>query len=146
MQNEVIQFLIRAKKNTYAGNGAQVAPSRPGSHDLCYEEGSLQYRDTYLGGRLFAGEEALWKSGTPFWAMNYCGRITGEHFSGDFLKLALRNVPATAPYRGPELFRDGGYEYRCMSDGCLEWFQGHEEIRYQGETIYECNFHGGTVE
>lgn len=32
------------------------------------------YYDTYLGGEKFAGEEALWISGNPYWSMNYVGR------------------------------------------------------------------------
>ena len=92
-RTELINFLIKAKQKTYAGHGAEVAPSRPASHDLKYEEktpaGELLYIDTYLGGKDFAGEEALWRNSTPLWSMNYYGRVTGEPFSGDFLKAAL---------------------------------------------------------
>lgn len=146
MQNEFVEFLIRAKKKTYAGKGAEAASTRPNSHDLIYEEGGLKYIDTYLGEGLFTGEEAMWLNDTPFWAMNYSGRVTGGHFSGDFLKLALSNVPKENPYRGPEYFEDGEYTYYCKTDGTPEWFQGYEEIRYSGEKIYECYFHGGIVE
>jgi len=57
MDKNVIKFLIKAKKATYAGKGAQTASSRPNSHDLQYSEGQLKYIDTYLGGSKFAGEE-----------------------------------------------------------------------------------------
>ncbi len=73
MDKTIIDFLIRAKKATYAGKGPEETPSRPGSHDLKYSEGDLMYLDTYLGGGKFAGEEALWISGTPLWSMNYAG-------------------------------------------------------------------------
>ncbi|MEJ6952417.1 helix-turn-helix transcriptional regulator [Halanaerobiaceae bacterium ANBcell28] len=43
----VIEFLCRAKKETYAGKGAETKPSRPNSHDLEYTEGNLKYIDTY---------------------------------------------------------------------------------------------------
>ena len=85
----VIPFLINAKKCTYAGKGAEFPASRPASHDLRYEEGDLLYHDTYLGSGKFAGEEALWESGVPFWSMNYVGRVLGDNFSGDFVKEAL---------------------------------------------------------
>ena len=88
----MIEFLIRAKKATYAGKGAETTSSRTKSHDLKYTEGDLMYYDTYLGGEKFAGEEALWISETPYWSMNYVGRVTGENFSGDFLKEALLHV------------------------------------------------------
>ena len=92
MDKLIVSFLIRAKQATYAGKGAETAPSRTGSHDLVYRENNLMYYDTYLGGDRFAGEEALWISDVPYWSMNYVGRVTGSPFSGDFLKEALLHV------------------------------------------------------
>lgn len=145
-KKETVEFLIRAKKETYAGKGPESASSRPMSHDLHYSEGELLYIDTYLGGRLFAGEEAVWKSGQPLWSMNYAGRVLGEPFSGDFLKEALLNVPFDRPFRGPDRYENGGYVYTCVSEGDFEWFSGHETIEYNGKLIYECNFHGSMIE
>ena len=146
MDNRIIDFLIRAKKATYAGKGAETESSRPESHDLIYREDDLMYYDTYLGGDKFAGEEALWISGIPFWSMNYVGRVTGDHFSGDFLKEALLHVPEEEPYRGPRDYENGDYAYHCDADGSFEWFQGRETIEYRGQQIYECRFHGGLIE
>lgn len=145
MDKSIVGFLIRAKKATYAGKGAESASSRPGSHDLEYSEGELTYIDTYLGGERFAGEEALWKDGKPFWSMNYIGRVTGENFSGDFLKAALLRVPFDKPFRGPEEYSDGGYTYKCEVNGEASWFYGKETIWLNGSEIYECLFHGGTI-
>ena len=103
------------------------------------------YYDTYLGGDMFAGEEALWISGIPCWGMNYIGRVTGENFSGDFLKEALLHVPEEKPYRGPREYTNGDYVYRYDTDGNFDWFQGKETIDYQGKQIYECRFHGGAI-
>ena len=146
MDKGLISFLIRAKKATYAGKGAETSPSRPGSHDLVYREGDLMYYDTYLGGNRFAGEEALWIEGVPYWSMNYAGRVTGDNFSGDFLKEALLRVPEDNPYRGPVLYCEGDYTYRCEVSGSCDWFQGYETISYKGTEIYECYFHGVTIE
>lgn len=146
MRKEQVEFLLRAKKKTYAGKGAEAAASRPNSHDFVYEENGLKYIDTYLGGFFFTGEEAMWLNGAPFWAMNYSGRVLSDEFNGDFLKLALLNVPEEKPYRGPECFKEGEYTYSCKADGSPEWFQGYEEIRYRGQRVYECFFHGGKVE
>ena len=145
MDQQTVDFLIRAKRATYAGKGAETAASRPGSHDLVYREEDLMYYDTYLGGGLFAGEEALWIRDVPFWSMNYAGRVTGENFSGDFLKEALLRVPEEAPFRGPREYTDGGYAYHCRVEGAFDWFQGKETIDWQGEQIYECFFHGGLI-
>ena len=146
MDKFIIDFLIRAKKATYAGKGAEVDSSRPNSHDLLYEEGSLKYIDSYLGSRKFAGEEAIWKDDIPFWSMNYIGRVLGVDFSGDFLKEALTLVPEETPFRGPMLHKNGDYSYICKVDGDFHWFSGFEEIYYKYTKVYECIFHGGDVE
>ena len=145
MDRAIIEFLIRAKKATYAGKGPEAAASRPGSHDLCYREGGLMYIDTYLGGERFAGEEALWENDLPVWSMNYAGRVTGEDFSGDFIKESLLRVPEDMPYRGPSEYHEGEYAYTCEVTGDFEWFRGREVITLRGRQIYECYFHGGLI-
>lgn len=141
----LIDFLIRAKGKTYAGKGAEVPSSRPHAHDLQYAEGELMYLDTYLGGDRFAGEEALWERGVPIWSMNYAGQVTGQPFSGDFLKEALLRVPEDQPFRGPAYYEKGDYAYTCQVTGDFDWFQGYETIRYRGEVIYDCYFHGTSI-
>ena len=146
MDKELVEFLIGAKKATYAGKGAETTSSREKSHDLIYRDGDYMYYDTYLGTGKFAGEEALWIKDTPYWSMNYIGRVTGDNFSGDFLKEALLLVPEDKPFRGPEKYTNGDYTYDCKIDGDYKWFNGRETISYKGEEIYECIFHGGLVE
>jgi transcriptional regulator with XRE-family HTH domain len=143
--NEIIEFRVEAGRNTYAGYGKQVDPSRPQSHDYRYEQGDLLYIDTYIGGECFSGEEAIWKKNVPVWAMNYSGRVLKEEFSGDFLKEALRNCNEQQPYRGPEYYQDGEYTYKMQITGDMNWFQGYEEIFFKNEKVYECYFHGGIV-
>ena len=145
ISEDMRNVLCRAKKATYAGKGAEVAASRPKSHDLQYAEGDYQYIDTYLGGEKFIGEEALWFRGTPVWSMNYCGRVLGEGFLGDFLKEALFLASPEYPYRGPLIYRNGDYTYHCSINGAFEWFQGQEEIYLSDKKVYECFFHGGEV-
>ncbi|MDP4088655.1 MAG: DUF5680 domain-containing protein [Bacillota bacterium] len=145
INGEIIDFLCRAKRYTYAGKGAEVPATRPGSHDLQYAEGNLFYYDTYLGGEKFAGEEAVWRENVPFWSMNYIGRIVGEGFSGDFLKEALLLVPKENPYRGPMVYQNGEYKYHCIVNGEFDWFNGYEEIFCNDRKVYECIFHGGCI-
>ena len=38
MREKIIDFLITAKKSTYAGKGAETTSSRVKSHDLVYSE------------------------------------------------------------------------------------------------------------
>lgn len=144
--NDFVDFLILAKKNTYAGSGVeQEKTSRPNSHDLVYENDRYKYIDTYLGGERFSGEEAVFENNVPIWAMNYSGIEINDKFSGSFLKDALSNVKESKPYRGPDIYKDGEYLYICKVDGDFEWFQGREEIYWQEEKVYECVFHGGKV-
>ncbi len=142
---QLIAFLCRAKKATYAAKGAETLPSRPNSHDLQYIEGDYKYIDTYLGGEQFGGEEAVWTHDSPVWTMNYCGRVLHEGFSGDFLKEVLLNVPLDKPYRGPMIYQKGDYSYHCTVNGSFEWFQGYEEIFFGRTKVYECYFHGGSI-
>lgn len=142
---EVIDFLCRAKINCYAGGSTETQSSRPESHDLQYEEGDLKYIDTYLGGEKFAGEEALWHKEKPIWAMNYVGRIVAEGFSSSFLMECLRLVPKEIPFRGPLYYQNGDYAYHCIINGEFSWFHGYEEIFCRGVKVYECNFHGGYI-
>lgn len=145
LTKDQIAFLLRAKRASYAGHGAECASSRPSSHDLRYSEGGLLYIDTYLGGERFSGEEGLWIEETPVWAMNYSGRTTGTPFSGDFLKDALLGCTEALPYRGPEYYSDGTYAYRMNVTGDVSWFSGAETIEYKGQPVYELTFHGGMV-
>jgi hypothetical protein len=145
---EFVTFLIEAKQHTYAGGGGPAPSSRPESHDLQYQSGDYQYMDTYLGGFRFIGEEAVWIKGKPEWGMNYYGWMLIDNIPDGFsecLKGALRQAPKNAPYRGPEIYTDGDFEYFCTWRGSLEQYTGQEYITYQGKRIYELVFHGGMV-
>lgn len=141
----MLDFLLAAKVACYAGGGGEAMPSRPGSHDLHHADGEWLYIDSYLGSERFSGEEAIWHSGQPAWAMNYTGRVLAPGFSGDFLKEALSLVPRESPYRGPMVHHHGDHSYHCIVHGEFEWFDGYEEIYCRDVKVYECFFHGGVV-
>lgn len=144
--NKIIDFLLVAKRNTYAAANNKVDSCRMNSHDHHYKDkNGFTYLDSYLGGECFVGEEVVWLHDIPVWSMNYVGRVIGENFSGDFLKEVLMQVPANLPFRGPEIYTKGNYHYHCKVDGEFVWFQGYEVIFYMDEKIYECYFHGGTI-
>lgn len=145
IDEDIIEFLCRAKKATYAGSGKEGESSRPNSHDLEYIEDKFKYIDTYIGSESFSGEEGLWHEDIPIWSMNYIGRVLDERFSGKFLKEALRLVNKDNPYRGPIIHQNGQYKYHCMINGEFKWFQGHEEIYFDDIKVYECYFHGGLI-
>jgi hypothetical protein len=147
-QSQFVQFLIEAKKNTYAGDGKLSAPSRPVSKDLAFEQGDYLYIDTYLGSLDFIGEEAVWQQQKPIWAMNYYGVMLTDQIPEGFskcLKGALLNAPLEAPFRGPDHYYDGSLKYTCTWKGDIERFEGIEQIRYSGKEIYRLVFHGGSI-
>ncbi len=141
MTKEFIDFLTKAKKNTYAVGENRVNSSRTGSVDFKYIQDDFIYLDSYFGSNNFSGEEAVFKSGVPIWSMNYFGRVLEEEFSGDFLKSALIKVNFDYPFRGPKYFVNNDFVYRCDFDGNINWFQGYEEILYNNNKIYELFFH-----
>ena len=146
--NEIVPFLLRAKRSTYAAGVAPTQSSRPASHDLPYQEGEWLYLDTYLGGLRFIGEEAVWHQGNPLWGMNYYGWMLVDEIPdgfSPFLKEALLHVPQDAPYRGPAEFASGRFSYTCRWDGSLDRFSGNEWIEFDRVKIYALNFHGGAV-
>ena len=141
----LIDFRLKAARNTYAAQMNVVDSTRLDSHDFRYEEGEFAYHDSYVGGEQFAGEEAVWKNGCAVYAMNYLGRVLDDTFSGDFLKEALRAADRKMPYRGPEHYRAGQYTYKCKVIGDFSWFHGEEEIFCGSKKVYECRFHGGLL-
>ena len=143
--SHVIAFLVEAKKETYAaGKITKTQPSRLASIDFAYEKGAYKYLDTYVGGPHFCGEEVVWRNEKPIWAMNYAGRVLDDKL-GKFLKEALAQVPPSAPYRGPEFYRNGKLTYINTVEGSFEWFQGNEKIYHEDDLIHELYYHGGIV-
>jgi len=146
--SEIIDFIVEAKKKTYASaanfDAACVASSRLESKDLSYEKGDFKYLDTYVGSSHFSGSEVVYQKEKPVWSMNYIGRsLSGQ--LGDFLTKMLSLVNVELPYRGPAFYRDGKYVYVNLVSGEFNWFQGIEKIYYENELIYELVYHGGVV-
>lgn len=142
---QLIAFLLRAKRTTYAAHAPELPPSRSGNHEYLFEEGPWRYLDSYYGSAAFAGMETVWHNNQSIWCMNYTGQVIAEPFSGDFLKDALLRGTPEEPYRGPQLYRHGDWTYTCRSDGDIHWFSGMESIFYQNRLVYKLTFHGTTL-
>lgn len=142
---DIRNFLVRAKNNTYVTGENETMPSQPGSHDFRYEDDDYLYIDTYLGGQKFIGEERVWAGDHAVWAMNYYGQSLNENFDNAFLKEALSYVSVSMPFRGPEFYQKGDYTYQCQVQGDFECFSGEERIYCRQEKVYACMFHGGII-
>ena len=154
MNKELYDFLIEAKKQTYANeNVEKVNSSRKGSHDYHYQNERMIYHDTYFGGTKFMGEEVVYfNEETPIWGMNYYGITLSESLSEEAMDKALR--PAlmmvgedndVIPVRGPRKFKNGEYEYKFSTNGNLDCFEGVETIHKDKEKVYELKCYGGII-
>lgn len=154
MNKELYDFLIEAKKQTYANeNVEKVNSSRKGSHDYHYQNDDMIYHDTYFGGTKFMGEEVVYfNEETPIWGMNYYGITLDESLSEEAMDKALR--PAlmmvgedkdVIPVRGPRNFQNGEYKYNFSVSGDLDCFEGVETIHKGKTKVYELKCHGGKI-
>lgn len=156
MDKQLYEFLIEAKKQTYANANANVKQadsSRKGSHDYHYQNEKMTYHDTYFGGTKFMGEEVVYCNyETPIWGMNYYGITIDESLSEEAMDKALRPALMAVgededviPVRGPKYYQNGEYEYSFFVKGDLDCFEGTETI-YKGKTkVYELKCHGGII-
>jgi len=149
-----VDFLLRAKRATYAGQGdeATVTPLVPGSKQLEYRDGDYLYRDIYLGVSYFVGQEVVSQHGQAVWSMSYAGGVTPESRGRVdpravyvFLRQALQHGSKAEPYRGPATFSHESLTYTSSSGGSLEAFWGVEEIVRHGARVYECRYAGGAL-
>ena len=150
---KLAEFLVKAKKNTYAGNCAEVESQRPNFKELEYKEGNFEYRDSYTGFFLAPGQEVARFKGNPIWVMSYSGGMREAHRDDkkfahevfNFLKKALSNVTKEIPFRGPERFDEDNFTYLNFIEGNIEDFTGLETISYTKEEVFRQRYLGGLV-
>lgn len=145
---EINEFILKAKINTYAGDGKEKI-LEDGSKELIYKENGLKYRDRYSGFNPFIDEELVWQDNKVVWAMNYYGRVISdivpEKEIYQFLKESLKQIKKDKPFRGPDKFKQGDFEYINKSKGDLGNFKGTEKILYKGQKVHIVTYHGGII-
>lgn len=147
---DIREFLIRAKKATYAGGGEGAEKKLDnGGRELIYRDGDWEYRDIYFGYDPFVGEEIVWQKEKAVWAMNYYGKtvsadVPAEKIYG-FLKKALLKVEIDSPFRGGASFKSGDLSYVNENNGSLNEFQGLETVFYKDKKVYELHYQGGAI-
>jgi hypothetical protein len=143
-------FIVRAKTATYVGGGAKIAPCRPLSHDLRFDDGDWAYLDSYFGGTDFIGEEAVWHAGHPVWAMNYYGYILEPGLispaqAGEVIKASLSLLYTENRFLGGFRHAHADFTYVDTNDGDFTRFTGREWIERGGTRAYELVYHGGLI-
>ena len=148
------QFLINAKKQTYAsGDAKRVSPQAPGFKELEYTEGDWNYRDSYSGFYRAPGREVVRFKGKPVWDIHYVGGMKLGCYDDEqlakntfaFLKKALMLVKESKPFRGPERFQEGDYEYLCNVEGDITDFKGRERILFKEKEVFVQDYFGGLI-
>lgn len=144
------EFLVKAKRNTYAGNGKEIILPDDGK-ELIYEENSWKYQDRYYKFNPFFGQELVWRNNNLIWGMNYYGSArtdfsvsTEEIYKN--LKKALLQVCEEAPFRGPKSLKLADYlQYFNKYIGNIDNFEGKENIYFRKASVYSLIYHGGSM-
>ena len=145
----LLDFLVEAKRQTYASGRNPEEGSRTDELTFTYEDGgNYTYHDGYIGAEKFIGQEVILVQTKTIWGMNYYGAMLvdaiPEEFSS-FLKTALSLISKDNPFRGPTTLVRGDFSYHSSWIGNLEQFRGEEYITFDNTRIYELFFHGGTI-
>jgi len=143
-------FIVQAKKKTYAGNANKLLPYRLGSKDIQYINGDWAYHDSYLGDSDFIGQEAVYYQQKPIWAMNYFGYILdNDTFSsaeaGDMIMKSLSKLYTENRFLGAFEHTEGDLRYVDTNNGDLKRFTGKEQIFKKDRLVYELVYHGGML-
>lgn len=140
--DELINFLVLAKKNTYANKTNEVEILDENTFKYQYIKDNYKYIDTYYGSTSFVGNEVVYLSDVAIFALNYSGIVLDDNFNSNFLKEALLKVDSKMPYRGPKLYSNNEYTYICKVNGDIDYFEGYEEIYYKDIKVYQLYFNG----
>lgn len=150
---ELKKFLLKANENGYAGDGKEVKAQRPGFDEIEYKDGDYLFHDSYAGHYFAPGQEVVYYKSKPVWAMAYAGGMNFKHHGDEkitkqtftFLKKALLKMDPEKPFRGPEFYKEGDFEYHSQVMGDVMDFAGSELINYKGDEVFSQNFIGGVI-
>lgn len=151
--NEFREFLILAKKSTYAGDGGRSKSKCILSKNYLFEKDKFRYEDQYFGEYLDVGEEIVWYDSVPIWGMGYRGGMLDDYRKDlavrkptfNFLSRALLRSCDDFPARGPEILEESGLKYLNKYQGNLYDFVGREEIFYENNLVYKRDYVGGLI-
>ncbi len=148
--DDLIAFIVRAKRACYVGSGQKLLPYRLGSHDLQFHEADWAYHDSYVGENDFMGEEIVYYRGKVVWGMNYYGRILqpGKITSakaGSIIKQSLTKMYQENRFLGGFINSMDGYIYHDNNEGDPRYFTGREWIELDGEMVYALDYQGGLI-
>jgi len=151
-RKELCEFLVEAKKSTYAaGEAAKKIIEDNKSTTLIYEIGDWKYHDNYFGGEPYGGREVVFFKNLPVYIMVYYGWVDESVVDpGALYKVlqeALKLIPEDKPFRGPRTHVQGDLTYANTFEGEVDNFFGEEIIVSSGgREIYKAKYIGGLVD
>ena len=145
------EFILRAKNNTYAGDGERCISTRKSSVDMEYIEGNLCYHDTYFANVDFSGQEAVYYKDRPVWTMVYYGKVTRPDMVsaseiGAMIKESLSMMYIEGRFLGGFSYQKDNFCYIDRNEGEFSYFHGTEVIFKDGIPVYELKYTGGTLD
>jgi Domain of unknown function (DUF5680) len=143
-------FIVMAKRATYAAAAAKSLPYRLGTSDLQFRDGPWSYHDSYVGeGRLPRPGDRVPRSttGVEHGLLRLPPRP--EHIdagqAGRTVQSALTSLYAEGRFLGGFVADVGEYRYVDTNAGDVERFSGEEWIERGGRRVYELRYFGGLV-
>lgn len=132
-------------------HGTSNAQSMPdGSTAITFEDGNWSFHDNFFGGQPYGGRAIIHYKQKPLWIMVYYGQVHDTNLKPDdiytFLRLALQHAPEDKPFRGPDSFTKGNFEYRNKVEGTMSNYSGKEVILEDGKEIFWTTYQGGLVD
>jgi len=149
---ELKDFLVKAKKVTYAAGGnIEEKVNLDMSTTFLFEDGDWKYHDNYFGGEPYGGREVVHYKESPVYIMTYYGDVkliapVVLEQVYEVLIGALNLITSDYPYRGPKRFEKGDFVYTNSHEGEIDSFSGEEIIVYKDQEIYRAKYMGGFVD
>lgn len=134
----------------HATGSSNVIKESDSSRTITFKDGDWRMHDNFFGGEPYGGRMVVFYQNKPVWMMVYYGQVTAKSFEPDelygFLREALQHAPTDKPYRGPDVYLKGAFEYRNNVKGEVGNYAGKEEILQNGQQIYWAVYQGGLVD
>lgn len=145
------KFLISSNKAGYAsGKEKAWTKEKDFSTTISYQEGDFKMHDNFFGGEPYGGRMVVFYKNKPVWMMVYYGWVEkivkDPNIVYGILRSALKQMPNSAPFRGPKIFKDKELVYENKWNGEIERFSGEEKISKAGKQLYFAQYAGGLVD
>lgn len=138
-KDKLIEFLLKARTQTYTTNSGQVDPLLQGSKQMEYKNDEWLYRDIYnIGKGKFVGIETIYFKNKPVWSMSYYGNFEkmSEEEIDKILRKALKDKWDKARLWNNIKYEIDDYSYINEGSGSADEFDGSERIEKDNETLY----------